>query len=158
MRREAKVRKPYASSLLSVAAGATLLFSLVLFLSSCESELIRQREEQIRRQQEEIARQRQEIEEIVAAQQREERKRRDCNRAFQDFEKAQSVKEPREAVRLYRQGLQLCPDDDVAHYELGKILQGMGQNQDAKQEFEAALRINPNFRDAKRQLEATREK
>lgn len=153
MRREAKVRRPYVSSLLSVAAGATLLFSLVLILSSCESELIRQQEEQIRRQQEEIARQRQEIEEIVAAQQTEERKRRDCNRAFQDFEKAQSAKEPSEAVRLYRQGLQLCPDDDVAHYELGKILQSMGQAQDARMEFEAALKINPNFHDAKRQLD-----
>ena len=149
MRREAKVSKFSLSCLLPVA----LLFSLLVFLSSCESELIRQQEEQIRRQQEEIARQRQEIEEIVAAQQREERKRQDCNRAFQDFEKAQSAKEPREAVRLYRQGLQLCPDDDVAHYELGKILQGMGQNQDAQQEFEAAVKINPNFRDARRQLE-----
>ena len=153
MRREAKVRKPYASSLLSVAAGATLLFSLVLFLSSCESELIRQQEEQIRLQQEGIARQRQEIEEIVAAQQREERKRQDCNRAFRDFEKAQAAREPSEAVTLYRQGLRLCPDDDVAHYELGKILQVMGQNQDAQQEFEAAVKINPNFRDARRQLE-----
>lgn len=130
-----------------------LIFSLSLFLSSCESELIRLQEEQIRLQQEEIARQRQETKEIVAAQRREERKRQDCNRAFQDFEKAQSAKEPREAVRLYRQGLQLCPDDDVAHYELGKILQGMGQNRDAQQEFEAALKINPNFRDARRQLE-----
>ncbi len=130
-----------------------LSLGLCVFFWACESELTRQREEQIRLQQEEIARQRREIEEIAAAQQREERKRRDCNRAFQHFEKAQAAKSPTEAVTLYRQGLQLCSDDDVAHYELGKILQDMGQAQEAQQEFEAALRINPNFRDAKRQLE-----
>lgn len=126
---------------------------LSLFLSACESELMRRQEEQIRFQQEEIVRQRREIEELALARQREEQKRQDCNRAFQDFERAQGAKEPREAVTLYRQGLKLCPDDDVAHYELGKILQSMGQAQDARMEFEAALKINPNFHDARRQLE-----
>jgi hypothetical protein len=29
----------------------------------------------------------------------------------------------------------------------------MGQAQDARMEFEAALKINPNFHDARRQLE-----
>ncbi len=105
-------------------------------------------------QQEEIARQRREIEELTAARQREERKRRDCNRAFQHFEQAQQAREPGTAAALYRQGLALCPDDDVAHYELGKILKTMGRSQEAQQEFEAALKINPNFHDAKRQLEA----
>ncbi|MBI2989229.1 MAG: tetratricopeptide repeat protein [Deltaproteobacteria bacterium] len=127
---------------------------LPVFLLSCESELIRQREELIRRQQEEIARLKQESAEMAAAQQREEQKREDCNRAFRDFEKAQAVKKPGEAVTLYRQGLRICPDDDVAHYELGKILQEMGQTQEAQMEFEAALKINPDFRDARRQLEA----
>lgn len=128
------------------------LFS-VFILSACEPELIRKQEEQIRGQQEEIMRQRREIEDLKVARQREEQKRQDCNRAFRDFEKAQVVKDPQEAVALYRQGLRLCPDDDVAHYELGKILRGIGRNQEAKEEFEAALAINPNFSDAKRQLE-----
>lgn len=126
---------------------------MVLFISSCESELIQQQKERILRQEEELAQQRREIEQLAAAKQKEEQKKRNCNRAFGDFEKAQAVKEPREAASLYRQGLKLCPDDDVAHYELGKILQGMGQTQDARTEFAAALKINPNFRDAKRQLE-----
>lgn len=153
MRLEVKVDKSFSSRLLPV-----VYCLIVLFISSCESELIRQQEEQIRRQQEEIARERQEIEAIMAARQKEEQKRQDCNRAFRDFEKAQAAKEPPEAVTLYRQGLKLCPDDDVAHYELGKILQGMRQTQDAQREFEAALRINPNFRDAKRQLETIQKK
>ena len=133
-------------------------FSLVFFLSSCETGLIRQQEEQIRLQQEEIMRQRRELEELAAARKKEEQKRAACNRAFRDFEMAQAAKEPNEAVALYRQGLKLCPDDDVAHYELGKVLQGMGQTQDARQEFEAALKINPGFRDAGRQLEAIQKK
>src|SRR5574341_543140 len=82
---------------------------LTVFLSACASEQIRQQEEQIRMQQEEIARQRREIEELTAARQGEERKRRDCNRAFQHFERAQQAREPGKAAALYRQGLALCP-------------------------------------------------
>jgi tetratricopeptide (TPR) repeat protein len=131
-----------------------LAFCLIaLFLSSCESEIIRKQEEQLRLQQEEIMRQRQEIEQLTLAKQREEKKKQDCNLAFRDFEKAQATKEASEAVALYRQGLKLCPDDDVAHYEFGKILQGMGKTREAEQEFEEALKINPNFSDARRQLE-----
>jgi len=130
---------------------ACCLFSL--FLSSCQSELIRRQEEELRHQQEEIRRQRQEIEELMAARRKEEQRRENCSRAFGRFELAQRAPDPREAVALYRQGLNLCPDDDVAHYELGKILQGMGSAEEARREFEAALRINPNFQDAQRQLE-----
>ena len=142
----------------NVGIGLILSLSLSVFLWSCESEVIRQQEEQIRLQQEEIMRQRRELEELAAARKKEEQERAACNRAFRDFEMAQAAKVPNEAVALYRQGLKLCPDDDVAHYELGKVLQGMGQTQDARQEFEAALKINPGFRDAGRQLEAIQKK
>ncbi|MFQ5902850.1 MAG: tetratricopeptide repeat protein [Candidatus Binatia bacterium] len=148
MRREAVVNQSSLSCLLPFA-----LCLIGFVLPACESELIRKQEEQIGRQQEEILRQRKEIEELTLARRREEQKRRDCNRAFRDFEKAQALKDPHEAVALYRQGLKLCPDDDVAHYELGKILHGIGRIQEAKGEFQEALRINPNFLDAKRQLE-----
>jgi tetratricopeptide (TPR) repeat protein len=135
--------------------GFSLAVNLI-FLSSCRTEILRQQEEQIREQEQEIARQRTEIEELKAAQQREEQKRQDCNRAFSYYEKAQGAKNPQEAASLYRQGLKFCPDDDVAHYELGKILQSGGQTKEAATEFEAALKINPNFMDAKRQLDAMR--
>ncbi len=135
-----------------------ILVPLVLFLSSCQSEVLRQQEEQLRQQEEEIARQRQEIEALRVAKQTEEQKRQDCNRAFGYYEKAQAAKDPRGAVSLYRQGLKLCPDDDVAHYELGKILQSSGEIKEAQEEFEAALKINPNFTDAKRQLDAMRKR
>lgn len=62
------------------------------------------------------------------------------------------------AIALYRDGLALCPDDEVARYELGKALADRGRYKEAELEFEAALRINPEFVDAKKQLEAVRKK
>ncbi len=149
MRREAVVIQFSFSGLLPFA------FCLIgLFLSSCESGLFRQQEKQIILQQEEIDQQKREIEALKLKKQNEEKKRSNCYRAFRDFEKAQTVKDSHKAISLYRQGLSICPNDDVAHYELGKILRGIGQTQEAENEFEAALKINPNFTEAKRQLEA----
>lgn len=138
-----------------MVARCFLLFVLVtVSLSGCASEKIRQQEETIRLQQEEIARQRGEMKEMVEARQREEQKRRDCNRAFRDyFEKAQGDKDPHRAISLYRQGLEICPDDDVAHYELGKVLRALGRVEEARREFAVAVKLNPEFVDARRQLE-----
>ncbi|HEY2989852.1 MAG TPA: tetratricopeptide repeat protein [Candidatus Binatia bacterium] len=134
----------------SAGLFGVLVVSSALF--GCESEALRKQAEEIRRQEQEIARLRQENEKIDAAKQQEERKREACNVAFRSFEKAQAAKEPSEAVALYRDGLKLCPDDDVAHYELGKILAGMGRSREAQDEFEAALKINPNFQGARQEL------
>jgi tetratricopeptide (TPR) repeat protein len=57
---------------------------------------------------------------------------------------------------LYRQGLAICPDDDVAHYELGRALVNTGRYGEAEREFEAALKVNPGFADAKNQLDLVR--
>ena len=81
----------------------------------------------------------------------------DCTRAFRDyFDRAQSSTNREEAISLYRQGLAICPDDDVAHYELGRALADAGRPAEAAEAFEAALKINPDFADAKRQLDAVR--
>jgi len=132
--------------------GILILFTSI-FLYACETELMRQQAEQIRLQQEEMARLKRENEELQGAKEKEAEKRAACNRAFRDFEKAQAAKNPRDAISLYRDGLRLCPDDDVAHYELGKILYRMGRAQEARGEFEAALKINPRFRGAQQELE-----
>ena len=132
------------------ALGLALL-ALVLF--GCETELMRQQAETIRQQEEEIIRLKQEREQMVAARQKAAEKRETCRVAFRHFESAQAAKNPRDAVALYREGLKLCPDDDVARYELGKILAGMGRGPEAREEFEAALKINPNFQGAKKELE-----
>ena len=128
-------------------------------LSACRSEILEKQAEEIKQQQIEIARQRQEINDLLAARQAQDQKRRDCTRAFNDyFEKAHSVSDEQRAIALYREGLALCPDDEVARYELGKTLAADGRYAEAESEFEAALRINPEFMDAKKQLEAVRRK
>lgn len=146
----------------TIPAGAWLSAIVVLLslvAAACNSELLEKQAEQIKQQEEEITRQRQEIEALQAAQKAEEKKRRDCNRAFRDyFEKAQKSGDAGRAIALYREGLRLCPDDDVAHYELGKVLIRQGQRGEAEKEFAAAVKINPDFKDAKRELDDLREK
>jgi tetratricopeptide (TPR) repeat protein len=132
------------------------LFALLwvfLLLSACEREAIRRQQEEIRRQEAEIKKLRHEIDQENAAKKRQEQKTQNCAAAFRSFEKAQEAKEPRDAVALYRQGLDVCPDDDVAHYELGKILAAMGRFDEARAELDTALRINPNFQGARREME-----
>ena len=141
--------------LISATMGAFLLVSCVL--AGCNSEVLEKQTEQLRRQEIEIARQRQDINDLLAGQKIQDQKARDCNRAFREyFEKAQVSSNREQAIALYREGLAICPDDDVAHYELGKVMVEQGSYAQAEKEFEAALKINPDFVDAKKQLNAVR--
>jgi len=134
--------------------GVAALLLALTFLSSCLSAELEKQAEQIKQQDEQIARQRKEIE----AEKAQEQKQRDCSRAFRDyFDKAQTAGDGGRAITLYRDGLALCPDDEIAHYELGKLLMERGRNAEAEQEFAAALKINPGFIDAQKQLEAARQ-
>jgi Flp pilus assembly protein TadD len=129
--------------------------AVTLVLAACNSETLQKQAAQIKEQEAEIARQQKEIEELSAAQKLEQQKRRDCNRAFREyFDKAQAARDRNQAIALYREGLGLCPDDDVAHFEFGKVLAASGSNAEAEKEFEAALKINPNFGEAKAHLDA----
>ena len=133
--------------------------ALVLLLSvpGCMSEVLDRQAEQIRQQNEEIARQRKELEALSAGKQVQDRQQQDCSRAFRDyFDKAQLSSNRDEVLSLYRRGLELCPDDDVAHFEFGRTLADAGRRAEAEKEFEAALKINPDFGEARRQLEALR--
>jgi tetratricopeptide (TPR) repeat protein len=139
----------------SKTVRAFLLVSCLL--AGCSSEVLEKQAEQLRRQEIEIARQRKEINDLLAGQKVQDQKSRDCNRAFREyFEKAQTSSDPAQAIFLYREGLVICPDDDVAHYELGKVMVERGLYAEAEKEFEAALKINPDFVDAKRQLDTVR--
>ena len=85
--------------------------------------------------------------------------RGDAKIAFRDyFEKAQAAADREKGIALYRDGLGLCPDDEVAHYELGKLLADRARYAEAEAEFQSALKINPDFVDAKKQLEDVRKK
>jgi tetratricopeptide (TPR) repeat protein len=127
------------------------------FLGGCNSEILEKQAEQLRQQEIQLARQRKEIDDLLAGQKLQDQKTRDCNRAFREyFEKAQIGSDREQAIALYREGLTICPDDDVAHYELGKVMVEQGSYTEAEKEFEAALKINPDFVDAKKQLDTVR--
>jgi tetratricopeptide (TPR) repeat protein len=139
----------------STAVGACLFLSCLL--AGCNSEILEKQAEQLRQQEIEIAQTRREINELLAGQKVQDQKSRDCNRAFREyFEKAQTSNDQEQSIALYREGLAICPDDDVAHYELGKLLADRGRFAEAEKALEAALKINPDFVDAKRQLDAVR--
>jgi tetratricopeptide (TPR) repeat protein len=129
----------------------------LLLLCSCRSAELEKQAQLIKQQDAEIARQRAELEALKTSQQAEKKKLSDCNRAFRDyFERAQVTVERDRAIALYRDGIALCPADEVAHYELGNLLAAQGLNREAEKEFEAAVKINPAFTDAKARLEALR--
>jgi tetratricopeptide (TPR) repeat protein len=141
----------------STLACVVLLLLSIAPLSSCLTgyleEDLKKQQEQIKEQNAEMARQRAELEAMRQGKQISDQ----CNRAFRDyFEKAQLSTNRDEQISLYRQGLQLCPDDDVAHYELGRALVDAGRRGEAEQEFAAALKINPGFAEARRQLDNLR--
>ena len=133
---------------------ATLLPALVL-ASSCLTAELEKQAETLKEQEAEIARQRTEIEALISGQQAQDKRPRDCNRAFREyFEQGQTTADVDRAVALYREGLAICPDDEVAHYELGRLLAAQGRYPEAGTEFESALKINPDFTDARARLEA----
>ena len=135
----------------------TLLFLfLTASLHGCDSERIRMKEAQLRELEQQVAEQKAEIEQLRLTQQKTDEKRQACNEAFNAFERAQAlaVGDSQEAIRLYRDGLSLCPDDDVARYELGRLLARTGRSEEARREFTEALRVNPNFEAAKRELQS----
>jgi tetratricopeptide (TPR) repeat protein len=139
------------------SATARAVFFASCFLAGCSSETLEKQAEQLRQQEIEIARQRKEINDLLAGQKVQDQKSRDCNRAFREyFEKVQTSSDREQAIALYREGLDICPDDDVAHYELGKVMVERGLYAEAEKEFEAALKINPDFVDAKKQLDTVR--
>lgn len=137
---------------------ASIGFVLAAVFSACSSEVLEKQADQIKQQELEIARQRKELDAMLAGQKLQDQKQQDCNRAFREyFEKAQLSTDADQAIVLYREGLSLCGDDEVAHYELGKALANRGRYPEAEREFEAALNLKPGFTDAKRHLQAARE-
>ncbi|HTM08788.1 MAG TPA: tetratricopeptide repeat protein [Verrucomicrobiae bacterium] len=139
--------------------GGLLFFSIALFFIGCENQAIRDNREFIRRQEEEIAQLRAENDrrrEETEGRRREQEEYEACRRAFVSFEQAQVASNAREAESFYREGLALCPRDDVAHYELGRILAEGGRPREAQEEFEAALKVNPDFAAARDELERLR--
>ena len=139
----------------------TVVFSAILSgcLTGYLEENAKRMEAQIKEQDAEIARQRQDLEALRAGRPIPDAKSQECERAFREyFDKAQLSTNREQAIDLYRKGLGVCPDDDVAHYELGRALADAGRYGEAEREFETALKINPRFTDARNQLDAVRKR
>jgi tetratricopeptide (TPR) repeat protein len=135
-----------------------LLFALAFF-SACslfDNTQLEQQRAEIARLKQEAEQLRQETDALQQQRQKEEQEREACNRAFRSFSAARKATRNEEAVDLYREGITLCPSDDVAHNELGELYMRMGRKADAAAEFDAALRLNPNFSRAQKNLKAVR--
>ncbi len=131
----------------------------VVFFSACslfDNTQIEQQRAEIARLKQQAEQLRQEADALQQQRQKEDKERESCNRAYSSFAAARKATRGEEAVDLYREGLSLCPSDDVAHNELGEIYVRLGRKADAATEFAAALRLNPNFSRAQKNLDTVR--
>lgn len=62
----------------------------------------------------------------------------------------------RAAADHLREAARLAPDDPMIRYNLGTTLLALGRRTEAAREFEAALRLNPSFQEARANLERAR--
>jgi tetratricopeptide (TPR) repeat protein len=134
-----------------LATGCWLLLPSCALFDNTKLEQQRVQIEQLRR---ESAQLRQEADAIRNQREKEERERAACNRAFASFTAARKAPDDASAITHYREGLDQCPSDDVAHNELGELYARMGRTAEARAEFEAALKLNPNFTRAQKNLES----
>ena len=136
-----------------LATGSWLLLPSCALFDNTKLEQQRAEIEQLRRESDQL---RQEAEAIRNQREQEERNREACNRAFAAFAAARQAPDEATAITHYRDGLDQCPSDDVAHNELGELYARTGRAAEARTEFEAALKLNPNFTRAQKNLDALR--
>jgi Flp pilus assembly protein TadD len=117
---------------------------------------LEQQKAEIERLKQETAQLKAEADAMQHSREKEEQERIKCNKAFSAFDAARKAANDNDAIARYREGLDLCPSDEVAHNELGEIYTRAGRSKDARAEFEAALKINPNFARAQKNLDALR--
>jgi tetratricopeptide (TPR) repeat protein len=144
------------SSLLRLFSYCLLPPAFCLLPSACalfDNTKLEQQRAELARLQEESEKLKQETEALRQQTQKDETEREACNRAFYAFDAGRKAGDTDDAIAKYQEGLELCPNDDVAHNELGEIYMRMGRKAEAAAEFQAALRINPNFSRAQRNLD-----
>ncbi len=136
-----------------LATGSWLLFPACTLFDNTKLE---QQKVEIERLKQETAQLRAEADSLQNQREKEEKERVACNQAFSSFDAARKATNDEDAISRYREGLGLCPSDEVAHNELGEIYTRVRRPVDARTEFEAALKINPNFARAQKNLDALR--
>ena len=78
--------------------------------------------------------------------------RRACRRGEGYFRKAQRARRLNRKIDLLREGLRYCPGNPAAHNDLGVALMLKGNYRAAENQFRHALRIDPDYRPARRNL------
>jgi tetratricopeptide (TPR) repeat protein len=63
-----------------------------------------------------------------------------------------------DAAEAFRRAIEVDPTSAQAHYNLGTVLIDLGENDRAIAELQEALRLKPDFLDARRELEELRRK
>ena len=145
-----KIKEVYANRIWPLLIPFVFCLSCSLF----DNSLLDQQRAEIVRLKKEAETLRQETAALQTKKQTSDREKESCNAAFKDFESARGVPKPSAKIRRYITGLKKCPNDDVAHYELAQIYLSVGQSGLARLQLEEALRINPNFTRARKQLES----
>src|SRR5262249_8911808 len=114
-----------------LAIGSWLLFSL----SSCslfDNTKLEQQRAEIERLKQETEQIKQETAALQQQRAKEEKERQACNQAFPAFDAARKATNDETAIAHYREGLSLCPSDDVAHNELGERYARTGHTAEAR--------------------------
>ena len=97
-----------------LATGYWLLFPSCTFFDNTKLE---QQKAQIERLKQETAQLKAEADSLQNQRESEEKERIACNKAFSSFDAARKATNDEEAIARYREGLGLCPSDEVAHNE-----------------------------------------
>jgi len=79
--------------------------------------------------------------------------RRACRRGAQYFNRARRVRNLDRKIDLIEKGLRYCPNNPAAHNDLGVALELAGDYAAARVHFERALRIDPDYLPARRNLQ-----
>lgn len=148
-----------AASLLKLSSCWLLAAGYWLLVPACslfDNTQLEQQRTELARLREEAEKLKQDTEALRQQGQQRDSEREACNRAFYAFEAGKKAGDTEAAVAQYKEGLTLCPNDDVAHNELGELYLRMGRRDQAAAAFQAALKINPNFSRARKNLDATR--
>ncbi len=76
----------------------------------------------------------------------------DCKDAEKEIAKAQSVVDAADKLFHFRRALRLCPHQPSHHNGLGEVYNSLGRMEDARFEFQEALKLNPNYAPAQSNL------
>jgi len=79
--------------------------------------------------------------------------RRACSRGAQYFDRAYRAQNLDRKIHLLRKGLRYCPNNPAAHNDLGVALVLRGDEREARNHFNHALRLDPDYQPARRNLD-----